>query len=292
MQNTTNDIIIDRSQESVLPQSYDLQSFMKNPDLLYQHRQENVIGKVVSVNLTDKGLEIEAEVHKALNEKVFYAVKNGILRAFSIGFIGKNGVYDEKNDIWYWTDIELVEVSIVSVPDNQESLFSLIDAPCQNEGICLLSINNYKKKGMQMDNKKINVEEKAIRNSIISTTPWGDVDKTRLGEQLAELGKKSYIGEAYLIVGDYEKRSTWKFPHHELKGEDLVVNKNGVIAAWAALQGARNKPNISPKEKRDAARHLLRHYNEMKKQGLIEEVPQELKDMIKECGAKKKYQKN
>jgi hypothetical protein len=124
--------------------------------------------------------------------------------------------------------------------------------------------------------------EKKIKNSVISKTPWGEVDKTKLGQKLAELGNKSYIKETYLVVGDYEKRSTWKFPHHELLGGDLVVNKNGVIAAYQALRGARHDPNISPTQKKEAAKHLLRHYRTMKQQKEIEEIPEELYDMTKQ----------
>ena len=124
--------------------------------------------------------------------------------------------------------------------------------------------------------------EKAIKNNVISEKAWGDINKTKLGDALFELGKKSYIKETYLIVNDYEKRSTWKFPHHELQKENLVVNKNGVITAYQALRGARNNPDISAKEKKNAAQHLLKHYKEMKKQGVVEEIPSELKDMTKQ----------
>ena len=267
-------IVVDRSQESVLPSAYKIENFMKNPILLYQHNSNQPIGKVININLTDKGLEIEAEVYKEANPSVFALIQKGVLKSFSIGFLGKDFIYDEKKDIWYWTDVELLEVSVVSVPDNQDSLFTeLLEAPCQ-DGICLLGIKDYNK-------KRIQVKEKAIKNSEISTRAWSEVDKTKLGQDLVDLGKTSYIKEAYLVVGDIEKRSTWKFPHHELKGGDLIVNKNGVTAAYAALQGARNNPDISNDEKQASAKHLLRHYREMKKQGLIEEIPSELEDMAK-----------
>ena len=124
--------------------------------------------------------------------------------------------------------------------------------------------------------------EKKIKNNVISEKPWGEIDKTKLGDTLFELGEKSCIKETYLVVEDYEKRSTWKFPHHEFDGKDLVVNKNGVIAAYQALRGARNNPDISTKQKKEEAKHLLKHYKEMKKQKLIDEIPEELSDMAKQ----------
>ena len=265
-------IVVDHSYESVIPESYDFKSFMKNPILLYQHRNDSPIGKVINIDVRPNGLYIEAEIHKRMNEQAFYGVQNGILKTLSIGFIAKDG--EVINDILFFKDVELLEVSVVSIPDNSESTFAVLtESPCKT-GTCLLA------------NKAITKEllmEKAIKNSTISERAWSDVDKTALGQKLAELGNASYIREAYLVVRDIEKRSTWKFPHHELtSGGDLVVNKGGVVSAYAALKGARNEPAISAEEKKEAARHILKHYRELLKQEKIEEIPQDLLDMVKE----------
>ncbi len=265
-------IVVDHSYESVLPESYDLDTFMKNPILLYQHWRDEPIGKVISLDVRPNGLYIEAEIHKAMNSKAFYGVKNGILKTLSIGFIAKDG--EVINDILFFKQVELLEVSVVSIPDNSESTFAVLtEAPCKT-GVCLLA-NKALSKDVFM--------EKAIKNSTISERAWSDVDKTALGQKLAELGKASYIREAYLVVRDIEKRSTWKFPHHELTSNgDLVVNKGGVVSAYAALKGARNEPAITAQEKKAAAKHILKHYRELLKQEKIEEIPQDLLDMVKE----------
>jgi hypothetical protein len=45
----------------------------------------------------------------------------------------------------------------------------------------------------------------------------------------------------------------------------VILNRNGLIAAVAALAGARTEegPNLTPEQKRKAARHLLRHYRNL-----------------------------
>jgi len=58
----------------------------------------------------------------------------------------------------------------------------------------------------------------------VSTTAWGDVDKTQLP------------ASCFAYVPDPENRSTWKLPY---KTADGSINLGGVKAAWAALQGAR-----------------------------------------------------
>jgi HK97 family phage prohead protease len=268
-------LVVDRSNESVLPEAYDLKSFMKNPVLLYQHRQDEIVGKVINIDVRRDGLYIEAEVHRKMNEKVFYAVENGILKTFSIGFLIRD--VKEVDDIYFWTDIELLEVSIVGVPDNQESLFSVLtDSPC-GSGVCLLA-----NRATPVEKVRKALEEKAINNQKVSTKPWSEVNKTELKQKLEEEGNTSYIKEAFLVVRDVEKRSTWKFPHHEYTNGELVVNRGGVVSAYAALKGARNEPAISTAEKKDAAKHLLKHYRVLKEQGHVDEIPEDLINMAKE----------
>jgi predicted transcriptional regulator len=53
-------------------------------------------------------------------------------------------------------------------------------------------------------------------------------------------------------------------PHHEIRDDGrIVLNRAGLIATAAALAGARSEPNLTPLQKRQAARHLLRHYREL-----------------------------
>jgi hypothetical protein len=53
-------------------------------------------------------------------------------------------------------------------------------------------------------------------------------------------------------------------PHHEIRDDgSIVLNRAGLIAAAAALSGARSEPDLSPAQKSQAARHLLRHYREL-----------------------------
>ena len=269
----SGELVVDRSNEAILPEAYDIKSFMKNPILLYQHDQHSPVGKIINIDIRPEGLYIEAEVHKIMNEKVFYAVKNGILRTFSVGFLVRD--VKEIDDIYFWTDVELLEVSIVGVPDNQESTFSVLTDSVCGSGVCLLASKAIPKELLER-------HKKAIKNDTVSDKPWSSINKSELKQQLEENGDPSYIKEAFLVVRDPEKRSTWKFPHHEYTNGDLVLNKGGVVSAYAALKGARNEPNISTAEKRDAAKHLLKHYKTLKEKGMIEEIPEDLIQMSKE----------
>ena len=52
-------------------------------------------------------------------------IKDGALKSFSVGFRVKDGKYDANNDSMTITEVELLEISVVSVPANQNSLFSV-----------------------------------------------------------------------------------------------------------------------------------------------------------------------
>jgi len=56
----------------------------------------------------------------------------------------------------------------------------------------------------------------------------------------------------------------------------VILNRNGLHAAAAALAGARTEegPNLTPEQKRKAARHLIRHYRDLE-----EEPPESLRKM-------------
>jgi HK97 family phage prohead protease/HK97 family phage major capsid protein len=109
-----------------------LVNFLKNPILLAFHNHSKPAGKVTELTVDQNGLKIKAEVH-SFQKEVYDAVKNGVLKAFSIGASIKDLIYDRDNDVFVIKDLELYEVSVVSVPANQDSLFSVSKAFASDE---------------------------------------------------------------------------------------------------------------------------------------------------------------
>lgn len=108
----------------------------------------------------------------------------------------------------------------------------------------------------------------------VSNADWGGVDKSRIwrllkqGVEEGAEGIAAAIREVYAVVRaeiNKELTQTECFgPHHEVRDDGrIVLNRAGLIAAAAALAGARSEPNLTPQQKRQAARHLLRHYREL-----------------------------
>ena len=116
--------------------------------------------------------------------------------------------------------------------------------------------------------------EKFTITDTVSTADWGSVDKSRIwtllkqGIEEGAEGIAAAVREVYAVVKapvseDLTQADCWG-PHHEIRDDGrIILNRAGLIAAAAALAGARSEPNLTPRQKRQAARHLLRHYREL-----------------------------
>lgn len=116
----------------------------------------------------------------------------------------------------------------------------------------------------------------------VSTKEWGEIDKSKIWQKLKDgiaeglAGVKQAIREVYAVVkaeiNEDLTKADCKLPHHEIRDNgDVVLNKAGLFAAAAALAGARAEPDLTPEQKEQARRHLLRHYQELE-----EEPPESL----------------
>lgn len=112
-----------------------LTNYMKNPILLAFHDHKLPIGEVTELNITEEGLEVVARVVKSAPENVYGLIKDGILKAFSVGFRILDADYDHEKSIFLIKDLELLELSVVSVPCNQDSIFSLEKSLCNKDYI-------------------------------------------------------------------------------------------------------------------------------------------------------------
>lgn len=135
------------------------------------------------------------------------------------------------------------------------------------------------------------VPEKFTITDTVSMADWGGVDKSRIWRLLKQgleegaEGIAAAVKEVYAVVratADEEltQADCWG-PHHEVRDDGrIVLNRAGLIAAAAALAGARSEPNLTPQQKRQAARHLLKHYRQLEL-----EPPESLTEAVGEITA-------
>ena len=101
-----------------------LDNFSNNPIILFNHDYNRPIGRATGLETDDRGLKLTANISKSAGD-VTNLVKEGILRAFSVGFRVRNADYIEETDGLKISDAELFEISVVSVPANQAATFSV-----------------------------------------------------------------------------------------------------------------------------------------------------------------------
>jgi HK97 family phage prohead protease len=92
--------------------------------LLSQHDHSSPIGTVVSANVTDAGIEIEALIPKDSGldyvEKAWRQIKSGLVRGLSIGFKGTKATQIKGGGLRF-TEWQWLELSAVTIPCNHEA---------------------------------------------------------------------------------------------------------------------------------------------------------------------------
>lgn len=130
----------DRGRELILTSAWKTENFDLNPIILFNHNHNWPIGSCVEYKVEDQGLYYRASIGKPsayptmteTQEMVRSLLAQGILRASSVGFLPFNVEYDEENDILRYTEVELLEISVVSVPMQQGSLLDSVGPAAKN----------------------------------------------------------------------------------------------------------------------------------------------------------------
>lgn len=92
--------------------------------LLWQHRSDSPIGQVTKATVTDKGIEVVAEVAQGVSEEIDRAwklIKAKLVRGLSIGFRGLETAEIEGSWGRRFTKWEWLELSAVTIPANAEA---------------------------------------------------------------------------------------------------------------------------------------------------------------------------
>lgn len=124
----------DRHGDVIIPAAWKngLKDYKKNPILLAFHDHSRPVGKVENLEIDDNGLKIRGFISKAAGD-LYSLVQEGIVSAFSVGFMMKDADYDKATDIFVIKEAELLEVSLVSVPANAAATFNLSKSLDSNE---------------------------------------------------------------------------------------------------------------------------------------------------------------
>ena len=161
-----------------------LENYLKNPIILAYHDHDDPIGRMIDHRVDEKGLWVKARISAAA-EDVFNLVKDGVLTAFSVGFIIKDAIYDSITDLFIIKELELLEISVVAVPCNQDSTFSLSKAFDNAE-----EYSEFKSQFMLKNESAKELESSATQNSDKSKKEW-NMDPKELEQMLNKAAEQA-----------------------------------------------------------------------------------------------------
>lgn len=101
-----------------------MSNYLKNPVILAFHEHSEPVGRMVEHKVDERGLWIKARISSSA-EEIFNKVKDGIISAFSVAFRVLDAEYNTVTELFVIKELELLEISVVSVPMNQDCLFDL-----------------------------------------------------------------------------------------------------------------------------------------------------------------------
>lgn len=185
-----SEIFVDHCGDVMVPSGFDLSVWNKNPQILWNHDRTYTIGKGIKATKKKDGLEIEAELHQAaMEDEDWYRVKNGLVSYLSVGFRtvkAEMKEIDGKN-VYFITKSMLYECSVVSIPMNSESGFSLIKS-LNDDAWYAEETEEY------LSDEDQNISEKD-----------GDVMKVTLRDMLPAAAAKSIEDSGFASMLDEEK---------------------------------------------------------------------------------------
>ncbi len=130
--------IVDRMQERLDPRGIEVADYLKNAQLLAHHSYYHPVGQVEQLEIQEDGVHfrgwigdpVKGELTE-MQKEVRSLVSQGILKTVSVGFIPKKvraPLFDDQGNMTEPCVIEsweLLELSVVSVPCNQDSVFEM-----------------------------------------------------------------------------------------------------------------------------------------------------------------------
>jgi HK97 family phage prohead protease/HK97 family phage major capsid protein len=198
-----------------------VQNYLKNPVILAYHDHSEPIGRMVDHRIDSKGLWIKARISAAAGE-VFNLIKDGVLTAFSIGFRIADAEYNAANELFVVKELELHEISVVSVPANQNTLFSLSKSFETDEELKFFKLQFAPK----LESAK-GLEPPVEANS--DTTKEWNMDSKELEKLLADTAKQAAV-ETAKAIAEQHAQATQEKAAQERAQADLDAKIKAAVA--------------------------------------------------------------
>ena len=216
-----------------------LERYMTNPIVLLQHKADKPIWIVEEANIDDNWLFIKAKISQN-TDWVVDLIKNWVLRAFSIWYSIKDYETDVR-ELSDWTydmtniikDLELYEISVVSIPMNPyalsksvEDLFEIEEKSEETD-----EENDIEAVAEVQDEEVIeNSEEKAVED-------WSENEQSEEQvEEWTDVQEEEKVDES-----ETEEAVEEEHPNEEVETKEMSEEKNENVEQEEKVEEAENK---------------------------------------------------
>ncbi len=221
-----------------------IKNYLNNPVILAYHKHNEPVGRMVEHKIDEKGLWIKARISAAAGD-VFNLVKDSVLTAFSIGFRIVDAEYNAAAELFIVKELELHEISVVSVPANQNTIFSLSKAFNTAE-----EFKSFKMQFAPKSESAKGLESSTEANSDINKE-WNIMDPKQLEQMLADAAAKAAEQTAKALLEAQAKAAAEKAAAEKAAAELDARIKAAVAAVTPSTTGA--EALLAEVEKRFAA---------------------------------------
>lgn len=120
---------VDREGDIIMSDGWDLEAYSRNPVVLFGHDYRSLpVGRAVAVKIEQSQLHVSVDfTPDDVNPdgyRIYKLVQAGFLNAVSVGFRPIKYIWNDEHNGYDFQGQELLELSIVPVPANQEALLA------------------------------------------------------------------------------------------------------------------------------------------------------------------------
>ena len=298
---------LDRDADVIPPDAFakTIETFLKNPVVFYNHMWGEPIATVEKLGIDEKGLFVRIKFAEGtdLAEKVWLLVKQGALRALSFGF--RILAYEDHRDdktVPYnriIKDLDLYEVSVVTVPANAQAVFSLAKGLRYGTDLITPGGQDSNMAALLQATENLATSVKSLLQVVPSLQDGAEEEKEKGATSFADLpmagmemswkassavktvqkwassdgsGDKDKINwskyaKAFLWFdsNDAENFGAYKLPFCQVMDGKLTAIPRGVMAAAGVMRGARGGVNIPDGDVPKVKAHIEKYYKKMGK---------------------------
>lgn len=193
-----------------------IENYLKNPVLLAQHNHNRPVGRMTEHKVDGKGLWIKGRVSAAA-EDTFNLVKDGLITGLSVGFLIKDAEYNSAAEVFIVKELELTEISLVSVPANQDTLFNLSKSFDNDEDYKSFKHSFVTVDKSAKESENLNTERKTNKEELEMTPEELQALLSKSAQEAADLATKA------LLKAQEEKEQAEKAAVQAAKAEEEAL---------------------------------------------------------------------